>query len=227
MILARFTLPRKYTPKFPVPPCTTTSKLPKKHRRPCPNRPQDFDRVISGELRGSELKAALQDYNDQAFDDFNKKALLECKICKRTFLPKALEVHQRSCRPKPDAATSSSAAGNSNSSSSIKPTTKRYNPRPPRSNSPNKTSPSKSRIPTSSSNNATTSGNPAPPPAGIRPGTYKKSESNNNEFQDPPSRQDIVSLIEKDIAFSEPEVRTELMNFIKNLTQSKVVTGSW
>ena len=39
----------------------------------------------------------------QAFDDFNKKALDECKICRRTFLPRALEVHSRSkCKPRPD-----------------------------------------------------------------------------------------------------------------------------
>ena len=41
--------------------------------------------------------------NKQAFDDFNKKALAECKTCGRTFLPRALEVHSRSkCKPRPD-----------------------------------------------------------------------------------------------------------------------------
>merc|ERR1712008_414887 len=38
-------------------------------------------------------------YNLQAFEDFNKKALLECKNCGRTFLAKPLEIHSRSCKP--------------------------------------------------------------------------------------------------------------------------------
>ena len=46
-------------------------------------------------------------YNDQAFEDFNTKALKACPSCARTFLPKPLEIHMRSCKPKspqPDAA---------------------------------------------------------------------------------------------------------------------------
>jgi hypothetical protein len=71
-------------------------KLPKKQRRPAPTKPMDFDKVISGELKGKDLQSAMEVYNTQAFDDFNKKALSECKTCGRTFLPRALEVHSRS-----------------------------------------------------------------------------------------------------------------------------------
>lgn len=74
-------------------------KLPKKQRRPPPSKPMEYDRVINGDLKGKDLQAAMDEYNAQAFDDFNKKALVECKICGRTFLPRALEVHSRSCRP--------------------------------------------------------------------------------------------------------------------------------
>ncbi len=58
--------------------------------------PEEFDRVISGELKGDQLK----EYNDSAFKDFNEKALDECPNCRRTFLPKSLEIHLRSCKPK-------------------------------------------------------------------------------------------------------------------------------
>lgn len=50
----------------------------------------------------------------QAFDDFNKKALEECKTCGRTFLPRALEVHSRSkCKPRPDPNTNNNVNGGS------------------------------------------------------------------------------------------------------------------
>ena len=45
------------------------------------------------------MDAAMEEYNAQALDDFNKKSLLECKNCGRTFLPKPLEIHSRSCKP--------------------------------------------------------------------------------------------------------------------------------
>ena len=35
----------------------------------------------------------------QAFDDFNKKSLLPCEVCGRTFLPRAHEIHTRVCKP--------------------------------------------------------------------------------------------------------------------------------
>ena len=39
--------------------------------------------------------------NDQAFDTFNKEALVPCSNCGRTFLPDRLIVHQRSCLKHP------------------------------------------------------------------------------------------------------------------------------
>ncbi len=53
----------------------------------------------------------MKEYNDQAFDDFNKKALEECHNCGRTFLPKALEVHLRSCKTNNAKKASSSSSG--------------------------------------------------------------------------------------------------------------------
>ena len=41
------------------------SKLPKRQRRPCPTRPEYFDKVVSGELKGAALQEALINYNDQ------------------------------------------------------------------------------------------------------------------------------------------------------------------
>merc|ERR1711974_228509 len=73
---------------------------------------------------------------NQAFDDFNKKALAKCKNCDRTFLPRPLEIHQRSCRPKPE--------GNSQAPAVAKPSRERRYLKT-RSTSPGKTA--KSRIP--------------------------------------------------------------------------------
>ena len=39
--------------------------------------------------------------NDQAFDTYNKEALVPCSNCGRTFLPDKLIVHQRSCLKHP------------------------------------------------------------------------------------------------------------------------------
>jgi hypothetical protein len=52
--------------------------------------------VVDGKLKGSRL----QEYNDNAFKDFNEKALAECVNCKRTFLPDSLRIHLRSCKAK-------------------------------------------------------------------------------------------------------------------------------
>lgn len=43
---------------------------------------------------------AMDEYNDEAFKNYNEKALVPCDICGRTFLPERLTVHQRSCKPK-------------------------------------------------------------------------------------------------------------------------------
>lgn len=40
---------------------------------------------------------SLDEYNEEAFKDFNEKALVPCHNCARTFLPDRLVVHLRSC----------------------------------------------------------------------------------------------------------------------------------
>ena len=42
----------------------------------------------------------MKEYNDEAFKDWNEKALVPCENCGRTFLPDRLVVHLRSCKPK-------------------------------------------------------------------------------------------------------------------------------
>jgi hypothetical protein len=41
-------------------------KLPKKQRRPCPEKPQEYERIISGELKGKDYQTAMDQYNLQA-----------------------------------------------------------------------------------------------------------------------------------------------------------------
>ena len=52
------------------------SKLPKHQRRPVPEEPSSFDRIIKGEVREADIQA----YNDQAFDDFNKKVNINNRV---------------------------------------------------------------------------------------------------------------------------------------------------
>lgn len=68
-------------------------KLPKKERRALPTAPENFDKVISGEVKGKDLVKM----NQKAFDDYNESALESCQFCERTFLPKALESHRKAC----------------------------------------------------------------------------------------------------------------------------------
>jgi len=68
-------------------------KLPKKERRPLPTAPENFDKVVSGEIKGKDLVKM----NQKAFDDYNDTALESCQFCGRTFLPKALESHKKAC----------------------------------------------------------------------------------------------------------------------------------
>ena len=63
-------------------------------------------------LKNLRIKLTNDDFiifiHIKAFEDFNKKALEECKTCGRTFLPRALEVHSRSkCKPRPEPANTS------------------------------------------------------------------------------------------------------------------------
>lgn len=66
-------------------------QLPKHKRRPVPEPPKNFDDILAG-------KVSNQDYNDEAFKDYNEKALVPCPNCARTFLPDRLEVHLKSCK---------------------------------------------------------------------------------------------------------------------------------
>ena len=50
---------------------------------------------------GGSGKFNLDALNDQAFDTYNKEALVPCTNCGRTFLPDRLIVHQRSCLKHP------------------------------------------------------------------------------------------------------------------------------
>ena len=40
----------------------------------------------------------MEEFNNEAFKDYNEKALAKCPNCPRTFLPERLEVHLRSCK---------------------------------------------------------------------------------------------------------------------------------
>jgi hypothetical protein len=41
----------------------------------------------------------LAKYNDEAFDNYNKKGLVPCPGCNRTFLPDSLKKHIKGCAP--------------------------------------------------------------------------------------------------------------------------------
>jgi len=81
-----------------IPSCTKKwdneqEKLPKSQRRPVPTAPENFEKVISGEIKGKELVKM----NQKAFDDYNETALESCPWCGRTFLPTALAHHRKAC----------------------------------------------------------------------------------------------------------------------------------
>lgn len=69
------------------------SKKPVNQRRPIPQPPKDFDKIVSGEITGS----AMGRYNEGAFDEYNNVGLEPCSNCGRTFNPDALKIHQKSC----------------------------------------------------------------------------------------------------------------------------------
>lgn len=54
-------------------------KLPKSNRRPVPQAPENFDKVISGEIKGKDLIKM----NQKAFDDYNETSLQSCQWCGR------------------------------------------------------------------------------------------------------------------------------------------------
>ena len=68
--------------------------LPKEMRRTLPERPSTLDDV---KIKGMTSNA-MDEYNEEAFKQYNEKALVPCENCGRTFLPDRLMVHARSCR---------------------------------------------------------------------------------------------------------------------------------
>ena len=72
------------------------TQKPKNERRPCPKEPAKFEEM---KISPAGSKAA-EEYNDEAFKEYNEKALVGCDICGRTFLPESLVIHKRSCKPK-------------------------------------------------------------------------------------------------------------------------------
>lgn len=73
---------------------TQQEKLPKAERRERPSPPENYDRILSGELTGKELIKV----NQKAAEDYKKEVLQPCSVCGRTFLPEALLRHQNACR---------------------------------------------------------------------------------------------------------------------------------
>ena len=56
-----------------------TGNLIQSERRPLPTPPENFDKIISGEIKGKELIKM----NQQAFDDYNTSVLEACTNCGR------------------------------------------------------------------------------------------------------------------------------------------------
>lgn len=59
-----------------------------------------LDEVKVGGLNGRAAANAVNQYNEDAFDNFNTKALEGCPNCGRTFLPDSLKIHLKSCNKK-------------------------------------------------------------------------------------------------------------------------------
>ena len=72
------------------------SQKPKNERKPVPEAPKNFEDMITGKITTTDVEA----YNDEAFKNYNEKALDPCPNCGRTFLPDRLIVHLRSCKHK-------------------------------------------------------------------------------------------------------------------------------
>ena len=84
-------------------------RLPLSQRLPIPQAPEQFEKVLSGQLQGNELK----NYNEAARKEWKLAALVECSNCGRyfssecvtiynllllrTFFPHKLKKHQKLC----------------------------------------------------------------------------------------------------------------------------------
>jgi hypothetical protein len=66
---------------------------PKAERRKMPEPPKKFDEML---LTGG--KGNRDEYNDEAFKEYNEKALVPCEKCGRTFLPDSLKKHIKGCK---------------------------------------------------------------------------------------------------------------------------------
>jgi len=62
------------------------AKKPKGERRPVPQAPKILEEVKVGGA-GKGQTESMEEYNKQAFNDYNDKALEKCVGCGRTFLP--------------------------------------------------------------------------------------------------------------------------------------------
>lgn len=71
----------------------TESQKPKAERRPLPEEPKKFNEMIITGGQGNR-----DEYNDEAFKEYNEKALVPCDGCGRTFLPDSLIKHQKGCK---------------------------------------------------------------------------------------------------------------------------------
>jgi len=69
-------------------------KLPRAERREVPRPPDNFQRILSGEVSGAELMKI----NQKAAEDYKNEVLEPCTNCGRTFLPEALLRHQNCCK---------------------------------------------------------------------------------------------------------------------------------
>ena len=69
-------------------------KLPRSERKEAPTPPENYDKILSGEVTGKELIKI----NQKAAEDYKNDVLEPCNICGRTFLPEALVRHQNACR---------------------------------------------------------------------------------------------------------------------------------
>ena len=73
-----------------------------------PNKRRNADQILknyeANQNRGigSSGNYNMDQLNQQAFDQYNKDALVECEYCGRTFLPDRLPVHQKICAKHPE-----------------------------------------------------------------------------------------------------------------------------
>lgn len=69
-------------------------KLPSAERRDLPRQPENFQRILNGEVSGKELMRI----NQKAAEDYKNEVLEPCSHCGRTFLPEALVRHKNCCK---------------------------------------------------------------------------------------------------------------------------------